>query len=115
MCLSEITKNYPKRDKTTGYGWKVVTINKDKNCMDFPFYGLGIKYNKWLRRKIIKLRALNHQYYDSGFHIFKTRNSARDYQTPNEKVVKVKYKGIVCSGIANCDEVLVVKQIYIEK
>lgn len=128
MCLSQITKTYSKRDKTEGFGWKVVSIN-DNDTFRFPFFhnSKSNRYNQWLRRVINKVNDFCTVEYDSGFHIFKTRKDARTYKGTfsDEKIVKVQYKGIVCEGFqkdynANTKKIiqlrcLVVKQIKVLK
>lgn len=127
MCLDSVTKKY-NNDKSTGYGWKVViTDNKKFNFYSFPFYKDQL-FNRWLNREG-NPRAIslgNYNTYENGFHVFKTRKDARNYRQGLHfsltKVVKVKYKEIICEGKQanildpiikpNC---LVVKQILVIK
>lgn len=119
MCLSRITKIYPKRDKTEGFGWKVICDGIQKDTFVFPYYSINTHhYNKWLRR-IKRIIITNDFEYESGFHIFKNKKDALFYKEPDEKVVRVQYKGIICSGIqadySNYYNCLVVKQIKVLK
>lgn len=130
MCLEKITKKYPKKDKTEGFGYKVILHNRARNRFMFLFYYDNFKtheYNKWVKRRIHPIcsgsNILPNTFfeYDSGFHIFKTRKAARIYKDEyiSARVVKVQYKGIVCEGIQSFDshklECLVVKQIKVIK
>ena len=141
MCLTEITQKYPQKDKSEGYGWKIVGIKTwySKGEVDTPCYYVKLTPNKWIRRKISTVFSTNGREYQSGFHIFKTRKDARAHwlynnnYSNNKKIIKVKYRGIVCEGIEKAStyeyidengnvvnnndtcQCLVVKQIYIEK
>jgi hypothetical protein len=121
MCLSTVDKIYDKNDKTEGHGWKIVNKldNKRFNFLHFPQQKSQL-FNKWLKRnKVRTITATNRTNYNSGFHIYKTRDAARShYNGYYGKIVKVLYKGIVCSGkqtigYENPKECLVVQQIMV--
>ena len=139
--MTEITQKYPQKDKSEEYGWKIVGTKTwySKGEVDTPCYYVKLTPNKWIRRSISTVFSTNGGEYQSGFHIFKTRKDARAHwlynnnYSNNKKIIKVKYKGIVCEGIENASSIicidedgielsnkekckcLVVKQIFIEK
>lgn len=100
MCLSIVTKRYPKKDSTEGYGWKV--FEETKKGFTGPIFCScsGYKKAKLYRRKIRKIGS-GIDVYDSGFHIFLTRKDAKKYKANGEIIKKVAYKGIICDGIQN--------------
>ena len=96
MCLESITKVYPKKDKTEGFGWKVFFRYKRK--LHTVILAKPIEKGKIYRRRIETILSDYNISYDSGFHIFTTRDEARIYHCDGEVIRKVKYKGIVCDG-----------------
>lgn len=102
MCLETIEKRYPKKDKTEGFGYKVICIYPNSKRFTFPHFCSYTyrHYNKWIRRKISKLFTDNNgEEYDSGFHIFMNKQDAILYAYDNaSRVRKVEYKGIICEG-----------------
>jgi hypothetical protein len=122
MCLNSITTRYPKDDTTEGAGWKIFEYSKIEKHYCFPCCGGCVKFNKWLNRRIVNIDIGVVDNYESGFHIFTTKNDAEqhwlnfeDYKWFHPAIFKVKYKGIVCTGIEIPLDVLVVKKIFVEK
>jgi len=135
MCLSNITKRYSKKDKTEGYGYKIVNKNWPYYIKNRLYYGYvaplqfkPLPLNKWIKRRISNISS-NYEdlFYESGFHIFKTKKDAERHWINNRDgirtIIKVKYKGIICEGYEHflddnskphSIDVLVVKQIFIE-
>jgi hypothetical protein len=123
MCLDTITKAYSKTNKSEGYGWKVITEMEGNHYCYNPIMWGRIFYNRWMKADTDTLIE-SHKYakqqvsYQSGFHIFKNQEDAQNHwlsQSMNRKVKKVKYKNIICSGIQDGIEVLVVKKVMMLK
>jgi hypothetical protein len=117
MCLSAVTKTY-KKNNNSGFGWKIIKIRDDGFVS--PCYGSAQKFDKWLNSNTIMIEANNGQCYKSGFHVFKTRQAARDHWlwkvrngVVTRKIVKVQYKNIICEGIDKGVKTIVAKQIFV--
>jgi hypothetical protein len=121
MCLSKITNN--KRQNISGTGWKIVgNWNLPPDKFYSPVRFVLYSYNKNLKSSSVKLLGGCNTIYKSGFHIFKTRQAARKHwiwQKRNSedklKIVKVNYKDIICEGLDDNSETLIVKEMFVPK
>jgi len=95
MCLSGIIERNP--EVTEGIGWKC--FEKEYGYLTTEYVHSEIKYqkNKWYKASEVSSAKMidvdnssNGKFrYPAGFHIFKTRQDARDW---GENVRKVQYR-----------------------
>jgi len=101
MCLHVVTEEFDKPISKVNYGWKVF-VNEGDGTLGGPYYGQGYKYNRWIHDERYNMLFCDYQWYETGFHLFKTRADARLYS--KELIVagtfirKVKYKNVVAQG-----------------
>lgn len=112
MCL-DIIKEYPPKKKE-GLGWKVVYIDR---------HGDILTSHQWIRLSPSywnvdefsdDLTAVEGSKYGTGYHIWLTREGARAWGSRyNKKIVRVKYRKAVCTGLQLGYPVVVAREMKI--
>lgn len=98
-------------------GWK--TIQKTHSQLVFLYYGsilldkISLSTAKYTVNGKLNTNLNNGTSYKVGFHIFKTRNGARNYGIANKKVVKVLFQKPLCVGRQICEDVIVANKIIV--
>lgn len=121
MCLGLIIKNYKEKLGTPKYGWKV--FHKDENGeLHSKYHPAGAyKINRWIKNKSsiknLETSIGAKEKYRNGFHVYKTRESARSdcCRCNGEEIRKVKIRDATCCGAQLCDIVYVAQEILITK
>jgi len=121
MCLDTIDKYV----KFEGEGWKVFLKSKRGLYSDIFFEEGATPYpiNKWIKEKDFRprhkrgkntIKISRYKEYDCGFHIFSTREQARDCPREESVIRKVKFRNVVCTGDQyQYGPVIVAKEILI--
>jgi len=125
MCLTEVTQIKSERLPKDQYytGWKVITIDKQKETFCSSFNKCR-SLNKWIKCRKKISDTLNSCYSDTrqeeaqypyGFHIFTTRKGARSWKMYNkEKIVRVRYRRVVARGMQYNYGCVIAKEMYVE-
>ena len=129
MCLDRL-EDFPTKD----YGWKVFIRRRGKEAiwsgrlnlnqrspaskagLEEPFIDYVFPVNKWLdanngKRNTILHTNDDYKNYKAGFHIFPSRNAAREFGYG--VIRKVKFKEVITTGIQNEHKVIVAKKILV--
>jgi hypothetical protein len=120
MCLDTKT-NYHRKD--CGYGWKVFNIHRFGLSTErkgiFPWVigehtqRKSYPTNKWLRSRQRTIRtSIGDGTYSTGFHIFSNYPSPFGSNS-RMRILRVKYKNVICSGKQSGENVIVAKYMMI--
>jgi len=113
MCLNTVTSTERDR-KREGVGWKVFEV------VDGRLKGL-YRGGPWKKRRWLQSVDDRTENYPLGFHMFRTRKDARKeasfthVSSPGPlRVVKVKFRDVVTTGLGNMGErIIVAKEMLI--
>ena len=122
MCLNKLEKF-----KTTGVGWKVVSITEKKYVPPLQFYSMdSYKKRGWnIDTRNCKLSFYDNDkkesvFYPTGYHIFVNKRDAKRFMVKDcseidhkEIVKKVKYKKVVATGTQSLRARTSEKQEYV--
>ena len=113
MCLDKLKPVSTKK----GYGWKV--FDKWDSKLESRYFDIRYPTNKWIKDKKSKPIQGDRVCYPTGFHVFVSKEKAKDW---GGIVRKVYYKNVVATGLQNigfweniCAQVIVAKEIWIEE
>lgn len=109
MCLDTITG---KPEKTEGWGWKCFGWATATRVGAY-LYGTDLPRGKWVKA-VPFLGVAGKEPYETGFHIEKSRRSARGWRSwQGEQVLKVQYRGAYLEGRQAGEPVVVASEIRI--
>lgn len=104
MCLYLIDKEKP---PATGFMWKVFKEDYDGHLVTAVFPSPPLRRGKWVAARSPRIFATSGVIYNAGWHGFPNRSHARVYISGNilhnYKVIKVKYRKVICSGMQRPD------------
>lgn len=127
MCLAIIKEMFDGTGKETGIGWKI--FKKEDGKLQFPHAKDYTKVipkvtiGKWLTSTEGKAKSAwgnTRERYETGFHMYLTRQGARDVKTSYYKgeehvIRKVQWKGLTATGEQCGAKAAVAKKIMILK
>lgn len=121
MCLGYVDLVKKGLGRAVFIGYKVFRIPKcDVKPYDlyfqYQYYGntKRVPFGKWLIAKQVLIWGSN-KFYTTGFHVYKHRQDAMAIALTNEKVIKVKYKGVLAEGKEVRREVIVASRIMVSR
>ncbi len=121
MCLSSIQQIKSEKLPKDKYhiGWKCVYIDTQNKNKFTSLFNVSKLFDKWLKcnyKLTDRIRLYLGDIYPKGFHIFTTREDARNYKhkSRKEKVVKVRYRRVVARGMQSDYKCVIAKEIYVE-
>ncbi len=118
MCLGSVTSVKSEKLPKDEYhiGWKAININKDNNTFRSAF-NWNRSLNKWLRCRLplSNVLGIGRDMYPTGFHIFTTREGARNWGYGKQAIVKVHYRRVVARGMQDNYKCVIAKEMYVEK
>ncbi len=126
MCLYKVDK----KTKKASFGWRVFA--KSEQYPDYKYIESDIFHHgqnnrlipteRWIKdQKENKICSRTNEYYQTGFHVFRSYKQAQKWRESNQVICKVLIQDIVASGFQRviCDKpmaiVFVARRIYIEK
>ncbi len=117
MCLSVVDEKPIVKE---GIGWKVFEkLEGELTNWYYGAYFYKFNINEWNTDKTRPIISTLYVNYPSGFHIHKTRKSARIQKgqlhviTPNYVIKKVKFRNVVATGYEGFNRVIVAREILI--
>ncbi len=112
MCLNRVDK---KPTVTEGEGWKVLERLGDGGLCT-PYKGVAVEVGHWIRDTNDRsIMSLGDGPYQTGFHLFRTREGARHFHCPHsgERVCRVSFRDVTATGKQGGHDSIVARKIYI--
>lgn len=120
MCLAHVDSKWKGLSRKVETGYKIFVYFPPTNQLKFTVFShngqINVETNKWLTSGLSLVGDCNKKY-RAGFHIYKNMPTipptAINYRS--NKIVKVKYKGVLAKGRQVDQEVIVAHRMWVPR
>jgi len=119
MCLDRVDFKWKGLSRKVETGYKIFAFLPPTNQLKFIVFShkgyKRVETGKWLTSGGDLATDIHGKRYCAGFHIFKNNPGAGILHPYPEKIVKVKYKGVLAKGIQMGREVVVAHHMWVPR
>ena len=117
MCLDRVDSKWKGLSRKVETGYKIFATFSATNQLRFIIFSHNghkkVETDKWLTSGLGIVDGYNERY-NAGFHIYKNKPTTIYIGHP-EKIVKVKYKGVLAKGLQVGCEVIVAHHMWVPR
>jgi len=115
MCLDRVDSKWKGLSRKVETGYKVFVLSPPTNQLEFIVFShhgyKKVPLGKWLTSRLDFVDSLDTRYC-AGFHIYKNKPDAN---FSSERIIKVKYKGVLAKGFQVGREVIVAHHMWVPR